>query len=392
MKTKAVLFKYLFLLICLILFLNSQVLSQVSLNTTGNPPNSSAALDIDFSNKGLLIPRVALQNNTDASTISNPANSLIVYNTGSGGLIPAGYYYNAGTTVSPNWVRLLITGVPSDAWLTLGNAGINPSTHFLGTTDNQPLIFKTNSLERMRITNAGNIGIGTTSPNNGAILHVSNSNKGVMLPQVSLTGATDNSTVPVSSPASDGMLVYNISTTGSGSNAVTPGYYYWQSNRWKKVQTSGYAGAVFGTYAPAPNHLTTLAPGAQYLNAQITLPPGKWIVYIYSLLSPYNPNLGNNTWDVNTFAGVWCRLTLSESNTTFSISPDIQGGTLASGALNYPSSFGLATGAIVVHNTSTNPKTYYVWGNISIFGTNCGLYNILTAGWGENNFFAIPAE
>lgn len=49
-------------------------------------------------------------------------------------------------------------------WSLLGNAGTDPATHFLGTTDNQPLPFRTNNVERMRILSTGNVGIGTASP------------------------------------------------------------------------------------------------------------------------------------------------------------------------------------------------------------------------------------
>lgn len=50
-------------------------------------PNQSALLDLDVSSmpsnakKGVLIPRVALQNKTDIVTIANPAIGLIVFNT-----------------------------------------------------------------------------------------------------------------------------------------------------------------------------------------------------------------------------------------------------------------------------------------------------------------------
>ena len=55
-------------------------------------------------------------------------------------------------------------------WDLPGNAGTNPSTDFLGTTDNQPLVIKTNAFEIMRITSAGNIGVGTGTPRSN--LHV----------------------------------------------------------------------------------------------------------------------------------------------------------------------------------------------------------------------------
>jgi hypothetical protein len=39
----------------------------------------------------------------------------------------------------------------------VGNAGTNPPKHFLGTTDDKSLVFKTNSLERMRIESNGQL-------------------------------------------------------------------------------------------------------------------------------------------------------------------------------------------------------------------------------------------
>lgn len=48
---------------------------------------------------------------------------------------------------------------PND-WTLTGNAGTDPTTNFLGTTDNQPLVIKTNGVENLRITENGNVHIG----------------------------------------------------------------------------------------------------------------------------------------------------------------------------------------------------------------------------------------
>ena len=37
------------------------------------------------------------------------------------------------------------------SWDLSGNSGTNPASNFLGTTDNQPLVIRTNGAEAMRI-------------------------------------------------------------------------------------------------------------------------------------------------------------------------------------------------------------------------------------------------
>src|SRR4051812_11071544 len=85
----------------------------IAINTTGVAADASALLEVGKGTsgspdtKGLLMPRVNLISAADASTISSPAPTLLVYNFGTAGLSPAGYYYNSGTAASPNWVSLL---------------------------------------------------------------------------------------------------------------------------------------------------------------------------------------------------------------------------------------------------------------------------------------------
>lgn len=46
-----------------------------------------------------------------------------------------------------------------DDWSMNGNANIDPTTQFMGTTDNKDFVVKTNNVERMRIGSQGNVGI-----------------------------------------------------------------------------------------------------------------------------------------------------------------------------------------------------------------------------------------
>ena len=62
-----------------LLGLASPALAQnVSISPTGNAPDNSAALDIrDFTNKGVLIPRLTT---AQRNAIPSPANSLLIFN------------------------------------------------------------------------------------------------------------------------------------------------------------------------------------------------------------------------------------------------------------------------------------------------------------------------
>lgn len=139
----------------------------IGVNSTGSIPDVSAGFDVDFTNKGLLIPRIALTGVNDAVTIATPATSLLIYNTNAALPDGVGYYYNSGTTAAPVWLRLT-TGAPSNDWTILGNAGTNPATNFLGTTDAQDFLIKTNNIDKIRImSNAAGthrVGIGTNFP------------------------------------------------------------------------------------------------------------------------------------------------------------------------------------------------------------------------------------
>ena len=78
--------------ICCLLF--TIVKSQgVAINSDGSAPDTSAMLDVKSSNKGVLIPRLALTGIHDSATIHFPKTSLLVYNTATAGILTPGFYY-----------------------------------------------------------------------------------------------------------------------------------------------------------------------------------------------------------------------------------------------------------------------------------------------------------
>ncbi|MFN0202009.1 MAG: beta strand repeat-containing protein, partial [Bacteroidia bacterium] len=60
------------------------------------------------------------------------------------------------------WVVTASAGLVGNDWTLVGNAGTNPANNFLGTTDNQHLIFRTNNTEKARISSVGTLGMGTS--------------------------------------------------------------------------------------------------------------------------------------------------------------------------------------------------------------------------------------
>ncbi|MCX6269174.1 MAG: hypothetical protein NTW16_17775 [Bacteroidetes bacterium] len=73
--------KKLLFVVVLVLFAGTIAVAQVSINTDNSQPDASAGLDVKFSDKGFLIPRLTrIQRNS----ILSPANGLMVYCTNCG--------------------------------------------------------------------------------------------------------------------------------------------------------------------------------------------------------------------------------------------------------------------------------------------------------------------
>lgn len=114
------------------------------------------------------------------------------------------------------------------------------------------------------------IGDNPTTLNNNSLLELESTNKGFLVPRVSLTGLT--SAAPLTAPVPTGMTVYN---TGA---AVPTGYYFWNGTRWLRLLTSAnmrdnYVLVKSAADLPAPvGGIITLQANTTYeINGTITL-------------------------------------------------------------------------------------------------------------------------
>jgi len=122
----------------LAIYMSIQLVKGQNVGIGTTTPDASALLDITSSTKGMLIPRMT---SAQRSAIATPATGLQVYQTDG----TKGFYYFDGTA----WAQLGAGGGPS-GWSMTGNAGTNPATNFIGTTDAQPFIGKANNEQVFR--------------------------------------------------------------------------------------------------------------------------------------------------------------------------------------------------------------------------------------------------
>ena len=149
--------KKVLLIIALTATAAGSVFAQIKLGDNPGNLNANALLELESSSKGLLLPRMTT---AQVATMTSPPDGMMIFNTDSTCIC---------IRRSGFWRSLCAEG-NGQPWSTTGNSNTDPNSNFVGTKDNQSLVFRTNNAEVMRMLTSGNIGIGTTTPTNK--LHV----------------------------------------------------------------------------------------------------------------------------------------------------------------------------------------------------------------------------
>ncbi len=79
------------------------------------------------------------------------------------------------------------------------------------------------------------VGINTTSPDASSMLDISATNKGVLVPRVSLTNVT-LTTLDGTNTAATGLLIWNTNATTTGGSGV--GFYFYNGTQWMPITQS----------------------------------------------------------------------------------------------------------------------------------------------------------
>ncbi len=174
-----------------------------------------------------------------------------------------------GANNTNTWYTLYNRSTPAatTTWSLTGNSGTTAGTNFLGTTDDQPLVFKTNATENMRLLTNGNLGIGTTSPTN-ALSFGNAANKTIWIENTDWTTAGRNlslqagstvitsSVTPAFTALSQGSLSWAymcVSTMGNVYVGVIGGNIYMQTAGAGNFVSLGQTVRNWRGMAAAPN-------------------------------------------------------------------------------------------------------------------------------------------
>jgi hypothetical protein len=225
----------------------------VGINGTGALPDASAMLDVASTTSGFLSPRMT---SVQRTAIVAPAAGLLVYDT-----TVQNFYYFDGLI----W-RLLLNS--TSGWALTGNT--LAGTEFMGSVNAQPVSFRSNNLERMRILSNGEIVVGQTTNVAGDKFSSYGLTRGIA--GYGTAGAGTSVGVYGSSISSSGYGVYGNHTSNIGVVGIST-----SGNGVMGLSTSGTAiigssSSAFGVYGSSTSLVGVYGTTTSYVGVYGTSP------------------------------------------------------------------------------------------------------------------------
>ncbi|SCX78776.1 hypothetical protein [Flavobacterium caeni] len=293
------------------------------------------------------------------------------------------------------------------------------------------------------------VGINTATPDASSVLDVSATDKGMLIPRVSLVSLSDG-TAPILNPAVS-TLVYNTNQPMVG--GLVRGFYYWNGAVWVRLATqpedkwtrNPFSGAMspatptdwvgIGTASPQQRLdvagkiriadgtqgqgrvLVSDANGAGTWTDNVAITPSVIGTFGSGVTVGNGATVGNITANFNSGVsitlppGKWMIFgtflmqaylpydgsmfvrTMFSCNPTTAVGCDTVIGGLMSGEVSGPSHFSILNGQSVIWNQSGANRTYYLFVNVTKYGnvpTTTTLNAFGSSFWAENMLSAIP--
>ncbi|WP_343670659.1 hypothetical protein [Chitinophaga sp.] len=126
--------------------------AQMKIGDNPSQITKSAILELNSTKQGLLLPRLSDFTTIDAAIGTDAVDGMIVYLNSTVAANNGVYMRKAGA-----WVKIASAADAAANWGLTGNAGTNPTTNYVGTSDAQKLSIRANATEAISVQTDGQV-------------------------------------------------------------------------------------------------------------------------------------------------------------------------------------------------------------------------------------------